>query len=221
MTRLRRLSLLAGGATAIAVTPGVVRPPTALAAPVLWFSSSSSSSSTPTPTPTTTTTTTTPNNVVELPSVTIYQYAICPFCCKVKAVLDYLQVPYTTVEVDPMSKAQIKFSKDGYRKVPISVVDGTQVNDSKAIVDDVLTRIEAAAATRPELAARLAALNAHSSDAEKWHEWVNTKLATLLFPNICRNAGEAMEAFGYVNDVKEWPWHRRAVLHVAGGLAMR
>ena len=29
----------------------------------------------------------------------LYQYDVCPFCCKVKAFLDYYNVPYRTVEV--------------------------------------------------------------------------------------------------------------------------
>lgn len=39
----------------------------------------------------------------------LYQYAICPFCNKTKAVLDYAQVPYEAVEVNPLTKAEIKW----------------------------------------------------------------------------------------------------------------
>ena len=38
---------------------------------------------------------------------TMYQYEICPFCNKVKAVMDYLKLPYSVVEVDPVSKKQV------------------------------------------------------------------------------------------------------------------
>lgn len=40
----------------------------------------------------------------------------CPFCNKVRAVLDYHKLPYTVVEVNPMRKKELEFSKD-YKKV--------------------------------------------------------------------------------------------------------
>jgi glutaredoxin len=46
----------------------------------------------------------------------LYQYDPCPFCNKVRAVLDYHKLPYTVVEVNPMRKKELAFSKD-YKKV--------------------------------------------------------------------------------------------------------
>jgi hypothetical protein len=40
--------------------------------------------------------------------VTIYQYKICPFCCKVKAVLDFFKVPYETLDVNPLTKVSCR-----------------------------------------------------------------------------------------------------------------
>lgn len=51
-------------------------------------------------------------------------------------------MPYTTVEVDPVSKAEIKFSKD-YRKVPIMTLDDEQVNDSPVIMNRLLFTLAA------------------------------------------------------------------------------
>lgn len=45
-----------------------------------------------------------------------------------RAYLDHARVPYVVVEVDPVLKGQLSFSK--YRKVPIAVVNGVQINDS-------------------------------------------------------------------------------------------
>lgn len=81
-------------------------------------------------------------------ALTLYQYEICPFCNKVKALLDLLAVPYTTVEVNPMSKGELKpWSVDvngslgddvtaPYIRVPVLTTgDGEpQTNDSAAIV---------------------------------------------------------------------------------------
>jgi glutaredoxin len=45
------------------------------------------------------------------PSVTVklYQYHICPFCNTAKAVLAYANVPYEAVEVNPLTKAELKW----------------------------------------------------------------------------------------------------------------
>ena len=44
------------------------------------------------------------------------------------AFLDYHDIPYKVVEVNPMNKKEIKWSD--YKKVPILMVDGEQMVDS-------------------------------------------------------------------------------------------
>lgn len=64
----------------------------------------------------------------------LYQYEACPFCAKVRAFLSYKGIPYEKVEVHPLNKKEIAFSKN-YRKVPILVdTDGRQINDSTNIL---------------------------------------------------------------------------------------
>lgn len=61
-----------------------------------------------------------------LPSVKLYQYQTCPFCCKTRAFLDYYGINYEVVEVNPLFRREIKFSK--YRKVPFIICgDDVQV----------------------------------------------------------------------------------------------
>lgn len=61
-----------------------------------------------------------------LPSIKLYQYQTCPFCCKTRAFLDYYGINYEIVEVNPLFRKEIKFSK--YRKVPFIVCsDDVQV----------------------------------------------------------------------------------------------
>lgn len=51
--------------------------------------------------------------------LTLYQYQTCPFCCKVRAFLDYYGISYDVIEVDPVLRQSIKWSE--YKKVPILV----------------------------------------------------------------------------------------------------
>ncbi|KAH9510822.1 hypothetical protein DERF_009326 [Dermatophagoides farinae] len=74
--------------------------------------------------------------------LTLFQYQNCPFCCKVRTFLDYYGLPYEIIEVNPVMRQQIKFSKH-YGKVPILLVTDLkgsshdeilQINDSTLIV---------------------------------------------------------------------------------------
>lgn len=63
--------------------------------------------------------------------LTLYQYQTCPFCCKVRAFLDYYGISYDVVEVDPVLRQSIKWST--YKKVPILLA---QVNNGYQIFQD-------------------------------------------------------------------------------------
>nr|CAD7453143.1 unnamed protein product [Timema tahoe] len=69
----------------------------------------------------------------------LFQYPTCPFCCKVRAFLDYYGFSYDVVEVNPVLRQQIRWSS--YKKVPIVVakVEGgyQQLNDSSLIVSSL------------------------------------------------------------------------------------
>ena len=40
---------------------------------------------------------------------TLYQYQTCPFCCKARAFLDYYGVSYDVIEVNSVTRKQVKF----------------------------------------------------------------------------------------------------------------
>eukprot|EP00096_Caligus_rogercresseyi_P004810 TRINITY_DN1932_c0_g1_i1.p1 TRINITY_DN1932_c0_g1~~TRINITY_DN1932_c0_g1_i1.p1 ORF type:complete len:387 (+),score=130.57 TRINITY_DN1932_c0_g1_i1:162-1322(+) len=78
--------------------------------------------------------------------ITLYQYTTCPFCCKVRAFLDYYGVSYDIVEVNSVFKKEIKWSND-YKKVPILVVktpqgEHLQLNDSTMIISALMTYLK-------------------------------------------------------------------------------
>jgi len=52
-------------------------------------------------------------------------------CLWFVAFLDYNKIPYKVVEVNPISKKEIKWSD--YKKVPILTVDGEQMVDSSGL----------------------------------------------------------------------------------------
>ncbi|KAJ8975886.1 hypothetical protein NQ317_011357 [Molorchus minor] len=71
--------------------------------------------------------------------LTLFQYQTCPFCCKVRAFLDYYGISYDIIEVDPVLRQAVKWSP--YKKVPILVAkteNGYQpLNDSTMIISSL------------------------------------------------------------------------------------
>ncbi|CAD5229198.1 unnamed protein product [Bursaphelenchus okinawaensis] len=73
-----------------------------------------------------------PNDKLGL-DLRLYQYQTCPYCSKVRAVLDYYAFSYEVVEVNPVTRSQLKFLKN-YKKVPVmtsskceTLVDSSQI----------------------------------------------------------------------------------------------
>lgn len=67
----------------------------------------------------------------------LFQFQTCPFCCKVRAYLDYMGISYSVVEVDAVLRQDLKWSE--YKKVPMALVrrkDGkyVQLTDSSTII---------------------------------------------------------------------------------------
>ncbi|KAL5073853.1 hypothetical protein RYX36_012837 [Vicia faba] len=137
--------------------------------------------------------------------VVLFQYEACPFCNKVKAFLDYYDIEYKVVEVNPMNKKEIKWSD--YKKVPIVTVDGEQWVDSSDIIDELIKRI------RPNY-------DLDNDEEKKWRRWVDNHLVHVLSPNIYRTVSEALESFDYITTKGNFSLYERLVAKYGGAAAM-
>ncbi|KAF5734564.1 prostaglandin E synthase 2-like [Tripterygium wilfordii] len=142
--------------------------------------------------------------------VVLYQYEACPFCNKVKAFLDYYDIPYKVVEVNPLSKKEIKWSD--YKKVPILMVDGEQMVDSSAIIDQLGEKI------LPNKTGDIASDD--DNEEKKWRGWVDNHLVHVLSPNIYRNTSEALESFDYITSNGNFSFFEKVSVKYAGAAAM-
>uniref|UniRef100_A0A0E0KNC2 Prostaglandin E synthase 2 n=1 Tax=Oryza punctata TaxID=4537 RepID=A0A0E0KNC2_ORYPU len=138
-------------------------------------------------------------------NVVLYQYQACPFCNKVRAFLDYHDIPYKVVEVNPLSKKEIKWSE--YKKVPILTVDGEQLVDSSDIINILQQRIHPDDKVTNE-------------EEEKWRRWVDEHLVHVLSPNIYRTTSEALESFDYISKHGNFSFTERFAVKYAGAAAM-
>lgn len=140
--------------------------------------------------------------------VVLYQYEACPFCNKVKAFLDYYDIPYKVVEVNPLSKREIKWSD--YKKVPILMVNDEQLVDSSAIIDKMSDKI----------LPKKSADSASDDEERKWRQWVDNHLVHVLSPNIYRSTSEALESFDYITSNGNFSFTEKLTVKYAGAAAM-
>lgn len=140
----------------------------------------------------------------------MYQYQICPFCNRVKSFLDYNKIPYQTIEVNPMTKKQIKSL--GYGKVPVVTFNSNHtMDDSMKIIEYVRDTFSSEE------------LNIHqlwTPDTEKWAKWSELKLAILLYPNITGTFLHSWKAFRYCEDISSWSVTERLMNRYLGPVAM-
>lgn len=148
------------------------------------------------------------NSIKEL-DIVLFQYQVCPFCCKVRAFLDKNKIPYRMVEVHPISKSEIKWSQ--YKKVPIIIVNGVQINDSSIIISSLNRFVRKVSGKNP--------LSIDETEA-KWRLWVDDRFVRVLPPNIYRTFEEARSSFDYITQKGEFSYWQQKIALYGGALAM-
>ena len=137
----------------------------------------------------------------------LYQYTTCPFCCKLKAFLDFHKVEYDVVEVNPLSKTQI--SSHGYHKVP-----QLQVGDNGPILVD---SAEIVKILKPILDKDAPTL---TDEEQKWSEWASTTLVRYMVINTNRTLAESRAGYDYVSNIVNFTGSDKIILELFGGPIM-
>ncbi|KRZ51592.1 Epoxide hydrolase 1 [Trichinella nativa] len=164
----------------------------------------------------------------------LYQYQNCPFCCKVRSYLDYYGYSYELVEVNPITRKEIKFSE--YKKVPILVCgkdDPVQINDSSVIISflqsymlnpnadlhTILSAYPSSLIKGDDNKMQLVSPNKYFlmipekqqhvneeilNEERKWRSWVDDCFVHVISPNIYRTMKESLKAFQWFSDVSDW-----------------
>nr|CAN72718.1 hypothetical protein VITISV_038395 [Vitis vinifera] len=130
------------------------------------------------------------------------------FALAISAFLDYYDIPYKVVEVNPLSKREIKWSD--YKKVPILMVNDEQLVDSSAIIDKMSDKI----------LPKKSADSASDDEERKWRQWVDNHLVHVLSPNIYRSTSEALESFDYITSNGNFSFTEKLTVKYAGAAAM-
>jgi glutaredoxin len=148
--------------------------------------------------------------------IVLYQYNICPFCHRVRSVLDYAKLPYVATEVNPLTKTEIRQYKDRHRQVPIAEIDGSPVFGSDQIIQQALLRLAPPEKDKNDTDGIFPATCDESSDP--WVDFAVKKLAVLLYPNMCRTVGDSFRAFAYVHQTKSFGLGQRMLIQSIGSL---
>lgn len=144
----------------------------------------------------------------------LYQYEVCPFCCKVKSVLDYKGIPYEKVEVNPMTHEELAWNEKALQhdKVPV-LVDGDETvlesNDIIHYLDEKFPKKSVIAKTKSAAAKQ-----------KEWIDFADDELVQILPANIYRTLPEAIDSFKYITKVGKFPAWKRYYLMLGGAVAM-
>ncbi len=135
--------------------------------------------------------------------ITLYQFDSCPFCWKVKALLNYARQPYNIVEVSPFGMKELDFTD--HKKVPVLKDGDNIITESATIVDYV---------------------NSHYSklpvreDAHKWSQWVDDVLVHYLPAIIHPDFSTSLKNFKHIMANTRMNPVKRAFIRFAGAMVM-
>ena len=146
---------------------------------------------------------------------TLYQYTVCPFCCKIRALLNYKNIKCNFVEVNPLNKKEIRFSKD-YKKVPIFVDEkGNQVNDSTPImryIEEKYLSFENKVFETEEEAKLV---------EDRWLSWGDSVFVKSLPPLIYKDLSTAIHSFDYITKEGQFSWFQQRLIKYTGAVIMK
>lgn len=144
--------------------------------------------------------------------IQLYQYEVCPYCCKVKSVLDYKKIPYEKIEVNPMTHEELEGVAGAmeHDKVPV-LVDGEKIIFES---NDIIQYLDEKYPDRPIF------YKDKKMDEEKWMAYADEDLVQILPGNIYRTFSEAFDSFKYITQVGKFPIWKRYYMALGGAVAM-
>lgn len=135
--------------------------------------------------------------------IKLYQFSACPFCWKVRVLLDYQGIPYEIIEVDPMSKRELEFTE--YKKVPV-LRDGNQViTESSEIMAYLNGKYE---------------ISSPAADESQWCSWVDETLVHFFPPIIHKDFKTSYRTIKKITPASKGGRIKRHLTSVVGAAIM-
>lgn len=144
------------------------------------------------------------DNIIKNKEITLYQYEACPFCSKVRSFMDYNDIPYHIIEVNPMKKKALEKISPEYKKVPVIQIGDQILHDSTEIINFFCQ------SKGIEL----------TQDDSQWRRWIAKDMLYLLSPNMYRTFSESIQAFDYITEISNFSTIEKLQVKYGGALIM-
>ncbi len=140
--------------------------------------------------------------------ITLYQFQSCPFCSKVRALLNLTKQPYKTVEVSPFGMKELDFTD--HKKVPV-IKDIDADGNEKVIVESatIINYINDNYSKLPI-----------TDDDKVWTDWVDKTLVHYLPALIHPDFETSRRNFKKIILPDQFGWLKSKFVRFAGAIAM-
>lgn len=135
--------------------------------------------------------------------ITLYQFESCPFCSKVRTMLNYINQPYDIVEVSPFGMKELEFTE--HKKVPVLKDGETVITESARIIDYINEHY----AKFPT--------DEHS---KTWTDWLDNTLVHYITPLVHPNYSTSKANFKHIIKTGQYGALKTAFFRFAGAIAM-
>ena len=135
--------------------------------------------------------------------ITLYQFESCPFCSKVRALLNHINQPFNIVEVSPFGLKELDFTD--HKKVPVIKDDETVITESASIIEYVNEHYAKFPVTE---------------DAKEWTDWIDNTLVHYITPLVHPNFSTSHQNFRYIIKDGQYSWLKTKFFRFVGALAM-
>ncbi|CBZ56153.1 putative glutaredoxin domain containing protein [Neospora caninum Liverpool] len=150
---------------------------------------------------------------------TLFQFTVCPYCTATRTVFDFFSLPYEAVEVHPFSKKELLDARldQNYKKVPIALLDGQQVNDSR----EIIRRVCELCKYTPRAAEGETAVSGKLSDREQRDiDWAYTHLTPIFPACLYSTLLSSWKAFSSISALSNFSPLERLSVRIGGPLVM-
>lgn len=135
--------------------------------------------------------------------ITLYQFESCPFCSKVRALLNYIDQPFEVVEVTPFGMKELAFTD--HKKVPVLKDADKIITESATIIDHI-----------NEHYAKFPVDDA----SKKWTDWIDTTLVHYITPLVHPDFNTSRKNFKHIIPKGKYSGLKASMLRFAGAIAM-
>tara|TARA_B100000925_G_C21982270_1_gene462870 strand:+ start:484 stop:1206 length:723 start_codon:yes stop_codon:yes gene_type:complete len=131
----------------------------------------------------------------------------CPFCWKVRGLLEYLDIPYEEIQVNPMRAKKTLPSAPDWKKVPVWVNSRDEIHvDSTPIMKHIDMEHNGGKLWSSEDEER----------RDKWMEWVDLHMSKATIPILYGSLGSALKTTTRVSKLEKFGFFSKRLYAWAG-----